>query len=262
DDVAIEIESRFAELVTAVPTGFPALFDQMMLLAEPGCPEVTNNSEGSRTSLFVRGECTTSSGTGFRGSIDYAYDSGFVDGTALISGMEMFAQDLRVESADGRFLEADGYFSFNHVEDGASATASSYCTGRMRADDASAGGDPWLGGEVEGLVAVFVGDFGGYRLANINATVATDDPDIAGINMQDLRWEPGQCDIEMMGTGSIREVSGVWHDVIFATRTDDAGAIGCDGCGDHLAAGSPQDDPVCNTNALDTLVDFSGGLPW
>ncbi len=262
DDVAAAIESRFAELVVAVPTGFPDVFDGLLALAEPGCPAITNRSEGSRTSLTLEGECTTSAGTSFQGAIEYSYEAGRVEDGSTVDGMEFFARDLRVETNDGRFVEVAGYFAFDHRYGDDFSAASSYCTGRMSADDATAGDDPWLSGRVEGLVSVFVGNYGGYRVALVNATVAADDPEISGVSMQDLRWEPGRCDIELLGTGSVREVGGVWHDVVFASAPDDGEVVGCDGCGDHLAAGAPQSEPVCNTDALDTLVDFSGGLPW
>jgi len=266
DEVGAAIEQRFASLVTAVPTGFPDALVGLVALAEDGCPgEIIDETVGSRRTIVLRADgCETRSGTAFSGSIDLAWETGTVDDDGNdVDGAEWFAQDLRIEAPDGRFVEADGYFNFRHTFEKRSAYASSYCTGRLRADDATAGDDPWLRGDVEGLVSVFVGDFNGYRLASVEATVATDDPEIVGISLQDLRWEPGQCDIELLGAGSIREASGVWHDVVFATRDEETEEVfECDGCGAHQAAGAPQEEPVCNSDALDTLVDFSGGLPW
>lgn len=263
-EVAAAIEDRFAALVTAVPTGFPAAFDAMMALAEPGCPTVVDASAGSRTQLEVPySSCTTSGGVTFEGSISYRHEAGTLDDYGnQVDGMEFYTPDFRVEAPDGRFLQASGYFNFNHTHGDYFVAGGSYCSGELRADDATAGDDPWLRGDVSGLVSVYLGDYNGYRLGVVNATVATEDADIVGVALQDLLWEPGLCDVELLGTGSIREANGVWHDVVFALRDEENDQIvGCDGCGDHLAAGAPQSEPVCNGD-LTGLIDFSGGLPW
>lgn len=271
--VATVLEERFAALVTTVPTGFPAAFDEAFAAlagetdADAGrpCPEVIlDTSTGSLTTRYVQGFCTTASGVVVQGTIDYAYENGRMEDEAWVEGMEFFAQNFRVETPDGRYLEADGYFSFSYRTDDDSQWGSSYCDGAMAADPVTAGNDVWMSGLVDGLVAVFVGDFSGYRVANVNASVAVDDPEIVGVAMEDLGWEPGQCDVEMLGRASLREANGVWHDVVFAQRRDDdqAPVRGCDGCGSYLAGGSPRDGRVCNTDALSSLIDWSGGLPW
>lgn len=261
--VAAAVEQRFAELALAAPLGFPAALETLLANGEPGCPEINDFSAGSLTQFAIRANCTTSQGVSFVGNIDYSFETGRIEDGDAVDGMEFFAQDFRIETPGGAYLTVDGYCSYSHRTNDYAMTAGVYCDGTQLADPTTAGDDPWLTGEVSGFLSSFIGDFSGYQVAVVTASMAVDDPNVVGVSFEDLRWEPGQCDTEMLGSGSIREINGVWHDVVFAVRPEDGDkVVGCDGCGSHLAAGTPQDEPVCNTDALPQLIDFSGGLPW
>ena len=267
DGVAGVVLESYERVLGYVPTGFPSALDALMAEGDPDCPAVRRVSdERGREGFSWEAECVASSGTAFAGSIQLMVRPPTVDDEGFTTEeTEFYTGGMAIEAPDGRRLSARGYFAWNRRTQGDVHAGGAYLDGEMSADAATAGGDPWLSGEVDGLLSMYMGQYGGYRAVVATASLATNDPDVVALNFDDLQFEPGLCDTELLGRASLREANGVWHDLSFAYReeTDEAAVMDCDGCALHLVSGAPSDEPLCMPlQSLDDAIDFSGGLPW
>ncbi|MBX2800994.1 MAG: hypothetical protein KTR31_25165 [Myxococcales bacterium] len=264
--VASTIEAQLRTFSVSAPLGLSDALDAMMAHADGGCPYVDTFDDGAFSQTRWYDDCESSDGTRFVGGFELSRYTSVAHGkNAEVTGLTFFATDLRIETADGQYLEAAGYFSLDRIVGDGYDVASFYGGGSLRADPTTAGDDPWLSGQREGSAQIYLADWGGYRAAYLGGAVSIDDGGpVVGIALQDVAIELGWCSNEPFGSVSVREASGAWHDVLFAYYDESAKELmDCDGCGLHVAAGEPLGDSVCLSQAsLDAVVDWDGGLPW
>lgn len=263
DALADAISTSFVDITSYAPVGLIDAIDTMMALADDTCPRGVFEADLgglSRTTWYDY--CYTQDGTLFSGGMDVQVFTDRADGNGgLQNGGNVFAPNLLVVAPDGTTLNVEGAWYWSRVDNDTISTGYASGVGQMYASDSLVGADPWLRGEAGGTFQVFIGDYNGVHVATVNGTLEREGP-ISGVLFQQVRLEPWRCDAELVGTVSVREANGVWHDVRFATLDDEGTAVGCDGCGSSITDDGSEQSVCPDMSQLDDAVDFTEGLPW
>ncbi|MFN3197378.1 MAG: hypothetical protein ACE366_03000 [Bradymonadia bacterium] len=232
--------------LSSVPERLAGLID----LTAPECPGGQQYETEEGYVIVAENECTHSSGVRFEGylrlaMLDYTGDEG-----QRVTGFNIESGSVRIDTPDGRSFEAGGYLDVRHERQSDGEVWGTYTQGSVRFDDETAGDNLWLSGAMSGRIERYI-----YRHESgemvMGASVATaievgpDGGAISAISIDDLELNTWLCAEEPIGTLSVREAEGVWHDVHYdGFDPEEEAPLACDGCGRHLVGGM-SDDQLC-----------------
>jgi hypothetical protein len=259
-------------LTTLDPQHHRALYESFREDADESCPVVEEHLEdGSSVSDLWLGNCTTSGGTHFLGEVHFTTYTGrdngdgtLSDGFALYSGFS----EASIVRADGSLFRMGGRLEVDvaRAVDGSASLAQVRLDGSFASDPASAGGDPWLGGERRGVLSLIgQASTGGARSLRVEAGLSLGEGgafDAVASGAIAFGASNG-CASEPAGGLGVRDPAGTWYDVRFdANPPDDETPAGvCDGCGVVLAAGHAIGAACPPVDAFAGLLAFEE-TPW
>lgn len=216
------------------PKGMLAAYDNMLAAhGDESCPDIeVIEDDGGITSVWD-GECESSDGTVFRGEMYYAqytYDEG--DTSEQQTSMYSFMLDITAE--DGTFLRGAPQIEVGMTTSPEQTNYQMRFSGELVADEATAAGNPWLDGSLRGTVGAYAGEVeGGRFLGYSGGFIVPSDPSVTAVMISDLGIHSFGCD-GIVGTVSLRDGVGAWHDAQFAPPFDDEPPPeqACNACGD------------------------------
>lgn len=247
------------------PAAILAAFLALDARADPSCPEEqeqypTPAGDGT-TKLWSTDRCASADGTSFKGASRLTtFSRALADGT-LEDGFELSNEDFHIEAVDGTFVRGALYMERRaSIETNGAIFHSVYFQGRLTADAATAGNDPWLRGELSGELSVAAGDFGQARSAYFGGSLRpTPDAAVTAVAFSDVAIETFECARGTSGRVALRDAAGGWHDADFGAE-DDATAP-CDACGDLSFGGAPLGTFCADAAKLDNLLAWET-IPW
>ncbi|HWB77112.1 MAG TPA: hypothetical protein VG755_19220 [Nannocystaceae bacterium] len=228
------------------------------------CPEEFEEivENGTTAQTWYTDGCTTAAGVQFAGGgrieIYTRTEEPGYDVTGAILNAE--GASLSVVAADGRSLTLSGYVAWQHGTSEDSTDSSLEIYGHALADAASAAGNPLLDGSisVQGYMYSYAGE-GSKEIGGEGAISGARIGDARAFSFAGIGVYSDGCTAEPMGTVSVRDVNGFWHDIAFdgivmvdEEPTFDAAA--CDGCGEYLAAGEPDGEACVAAGELAQLL--------
>ena len=143
------------------------------------------------------------------------------------------------------------------------------------ADAESAAGHPWLTDTLNGDISSWRGGAGSEdRGFNIHGALRINAGAVVAVTFDDFAGTKDACVYEPRGAVAIREVAGIWHDVVFdgspAEPQDEAGrnpavrgtlAGGCNGCGAWLVSGAVSGEVCLPGDRMLSLFGSTGETP-
>lgn len=237
---------------------------QAIAVHDDECPEEFEEivEDGTTAQTWYSDGCTTAAGVQFAGggrietytrTEEVGYD---VTGAAL----DAEGASLSVIAADGRSLTLSGSVAWQHGTSAESTDSSLEIYGHALADAASAAGNPLLDGSisVQGYMYSYAGD-GSKEIGGEGAISGAGLADARAFSFAGIGVYSEGCTAEPMGTVSVRDANGFWHDIAFdgITMVDDEPQFdqaACDGCGEYLAAGEPDGEACVAANELAQLL--------
>ncbi len=244
-----------------------------LAILEEGCPEeqeVFDEDEASTTLWYSDGGCTTSAGVEFRGGGRFTVESRMEGDTAIESAtLSSEGGTLRVSAGDA-FFEMTGYVATQRAAGPEVTEAGFDLAGDFSADSATAGGSALLDGRLSAQGFIYSFSDGTNNAIGGSGSLSGEGlGDARAFSFSDLLVILGQCASEPIGTLSVRDDVGFWHDIVFDAGTFDPqsdaepvyDAEACDGCGAYLAAGERLGDACVTPADVESLLDWEGA-PW
>lgn len=244
---------------------------EAMLVLEDGCPEDQEVfTEGDATvTLWSSEGCTTSTGLELRGQGRLERFT-TVDGDVMGEGASLSSEGstLRLSTADGRFIELSGGVYYERASSPEGQESYFEAGGQLSADPETAAAAPLLDPALraQGGLYSFQGD--GYKgLGGQGSLGAAALPDALAFQVTGLFVLPVECAKEPIGTVSVRDDAGHWHDIVFdaGTVVDDEDPVfdadACDGCGAYLVGGTLAGQACISEDDVAALVGWEGA-PW
>ncbi len=242
---------------------------EAMLVLEAECPEEQAAFvEGESTVILWASEgCTTSAGLEFRGAGRFERFT-IAEGAAVGEGAMLSSEGgtMRMTAADGRFVELSGYVYYQRATSGEDSESYFEVNGQIAADPATA--SPLLDGTLRAQGGLYSYSGGGYEaIGGAGSLGAGALPGALAFQFSDFLFVPEACGREPLGTVSVRDDAGYWHDLVFDVGTLVEGeepvfdAAKCDGCGAYLVGGQRQGEACVAEADLLALVEWEG-LPW
>lgn len=246
---------------------------EAMIVLEAGCPEEQAEfTEGDATVItWGSAGCTTSTGLTIRGSGRLERFT-YVDGETTGEGASVSSEGgtLRLDAADGRFVELAGYAYYERVTTPDGSESYFEASGQLAADGQTATASPLLDAGLRAQGGLFSYAGGGYEVLGGQGSLgAAALPDALAFQFSDLLVVPSECAKEPLGTVSVRDDAGYWHDIVFDAGTFDLGldedpvfdASKCDGCGAYLVGGALAGEACVAQADVEALVAWEG-TPW
>ncbi|MEX1363139.1 MAG: hypothetical protein AB1Z98_08440, partial [Nannocystaceae bacterium] len=282
DETGPEVPAMQPELMVAAAVAGLSAFESLepdavvdawesMLVFEPDCPEQQLlTMEGGLTVIDWGTEgCTTSAGLTIRGA-GHLERTATDEGGRTTQGAVLYSEagTMRLSTADGRFLEMNGYLGWERGTSLEGTDAYFEVGGELSADPATAAASPLLDPEVraQGFLFSFAGE--GYQALGGSGSVSGPAlGEALAFQFTDLLVVPQACATEPAATLSIRDDEGYWHDIVFdaATLVDGAEPVfepdRCDGCGTYVVAGAVLGDACISPAQVSGLMDW-GDYPW
>jgi len=242
--------------------------------AEPGCPETYEafEEDGAVTTIwYSEAECTTAAGVAFRGSARISTTS-FEDGDVMVEAVQLSSEGgtMRVSGPGGAYFEMAGYAATERAVSPAGVESGFSLTGKFSADAGTAAGSPLLDGSVAAQGYLFAYSDGSANVLAGSGSLSGDGLSAGeALAFSDFLIARSGCAAEPLGTVSIRDESGYWHDIVFDAGTfepesdDDVvfDAAQCDGCGAYLVGGERVGEVCVSEADVQSLVAWEGS-PW
>jgi hypothetical protein len=236
DGVLASAQSGIALVAEMEPDPVLDAYRDLAASADADCPAVYSDDDLD----YWLDTCTSADGTLFDGfALD---DQVYVDDGYSTYEVTATGGSGRIESADGTFVEVDGYVQRIDDEDNGVISTTLVLSGDFATNHPAADGT-WVGNGVRpNLVVTRYSILGNVVL--IGATGAVDrvpgpNPSVAfdGAAILDPSIGYGGCELEPSGAVSVRLPSGDWVDIVFEPVLADDGGVtvedpaDCDGCG-------------------------------
>ncbi len=272
DQAAAAAMAGLRAFVGLEPDAAVAAFEAMLVL-EDGCPEEQATlMEGDVTVVTWSTEgCTTSAGLEIRGSGRFErHTTTAGDATSEGATVSSEGTTLRLHAADGRMLELSGYLGYERASSPEGAESYFEVSGQLAADPETAATSPLLDAAMRPQGGLFSYSDGTYAVLGGQGSLgAAALPDGLAFQLSDVLVAPPECDLEPLGTLSVRDDAGYWHDIVFDAGTFDASAdedpvfdpSRCDGCGAYLVGGDLRGEVCVDRADVLALMDWEG-TPW
>ena len=270
------IASSLAGLQAFIALQPDAVLDAYTSLAvlEPECPEEQETfDEGTAVTTVWYSEqgCTTSEGVTFRGGGRLTTESvSEEDFTFEASTLSSEGSTMRITGSDGRYFEMTGYLGIRR-EAGPEVTEAGFdLVGSYAADEATAAGSALLEGRLRAQGYIYSYSDGTNNVIGGAGSLAGDGlGEARAFSFSNLLALLSGCGTEPIGTVSVRDDAGFWHDIVFDAGMwdpetgeepiyDDAA---CDGCGAYLAGGESLGTACITSADMESLLDWEGS-PW
>lgn len=270
------VASSVAGLQLFVSLQPDAVLDAYAALAEfeDGCPaeqESYEDADGLTTTWYAEPACTTSAGVEFSGGARLSVVSVAGDDTTE-EAMTLSTEGgtLRITHADGRRLEMTGYVA-TYREVGPEATQAGFeLVGQFAADPQTAADSPLLEGRVRAQGYAYSYSDGTTRAIGGAGSLSGEGlGEARAFSFADFLLLPTGCSTEPLGTMSVRDDAGYWHDIVFDAGTYDPESgdepvfdrTTCDGCGTYLAGGAVGGQACVTSADIDSVLDWEDA-PW
>jgi hypothetical protein len=232
---------------------------------DENCPEDYEEitDAGTTATTWYSDGCTTAAGVSFSGGARLEVFTRTDEPGYDVTGAVLSAEDgtIAVAAADGRSLTLTGYISWQHgtSSDGTDSAIEIY--GHALADATSAAGNALLDGSVSVQGAMYSYESDGEKeISGEGAISGGGIGDAKAFSFAGLGVYSSGCASEPMGTVSVRDANGFWHDIAFdgITMNDEDepqfDQAACDGCGEYLAGGSPDGQACVSASELAELL--------
>ncbi|MEM6996892.1 MAG: hypothetical protein AAF721_40695 [Myxococcota bacterium] len=254
------------------PDALVAAYTGIAVLEE-GCPEEWESfDEGETTTTVWYSEagCTTSEGVEFRGGGRLVVESR-LEGETMIDATTLSSEGgtLRVSNGD-TFFQMTGYVAISRAAGPEVTEAGFELGGEFSADPGTADGSPLMDGSLtaQGFIYSF-SDGTNNAIGGSGSLSGEGLADARAFSFSDVLVILGQCATEPIGTLSVRDDVGFWHDIVFDAgsfdpQSDDEpiyDAESCDGCGAYLAGGERLGDACVSVADVESLLDWENA-PW
>jgi hypothetical protein len=270
EQVAASAMAGLRTFVTLEPDAAIEALEGMLVL-EDGCPEEQETyAEGDATVVtwYTEG-CTTAAGLEFSGGGRLERFTA-ADGTSTSEGATVSSEggSLRLGTADGRFIALNGYVYYERGSTEEGSESYFEVVGQLSADPETAAVSPMLDERLRAQGGLYSYAGGGYEVlggqGSLGAAALVDGA--LAFQFSDFLVAPSECGLEPLGTVSVRDEAGYWHDIAF-----DAGTIVdeepmfdealCDGCGTYVVAGRIEGQACVAEADVLALLAWEG-LPW
>jgi hypothetical protein len=266
EQAATALPQIVADLRLVAPLEVLALHDALLAHADETCPGdyPLPTEEGETSNIWVN-DCIASDGTEFYGYVqrseftrpaeDGATDTGFI----FSSGGNFF----EMEAPDGTFLRGALYYEAHTLTypDG-QIVHYAYKSGDLLADEASAGDNPWLKGDIGGDFGLYAYDSMGYRMIQFDGAFATaSHPAISALQLHEFSVDAFACPLSALGGASLRGKEGGWHEASFGDPELIGTGAECNACADYTFAGAPLGDMCAESTSLEDLLTWET-TPW
>jgi len=242
------------------PAAMLAAYKVLAARGDDECPAATVSEADGETITTWETECTATDGTSFKGNFTLSESNGS-DGAESSYSLE--SELFEIVGTDGLFVRGSPsvYTSTETSAEGTTYQLSSF--GSFVTDESTAAGNPWMLGELRGVVGIYAEATPEYRVIGFEGSFSLSassagESDVTAVALEEFVIHDNFCTVGTHGSISLRSSSGAWHEGYFAPAFDDepSPAEFCNTCGNLLFAGSELGE-FCAEEA-----PFSNLLAW
>ena len=241
-----------------------AAYQDLFALADATCPEVVN--EGMATYWY--GDCTTANGTVFDGVVRVRQLQDTPENGGIATGVVFSTegQALRIVAADGRYFSASAYLDARVADYDGQLVYSTYFSGVVETDAATAAGNRWMSGGVRGAMGRYASDDGNGRFMSLSGSFSVPpDGALAGAGatamaLTELTVISYGC-VGLQGAFGVRDAEGAWHEGLFAPGEDPTPEQVCDSCGDASFQQQALGEFCSEASPFETVINWEV-TPW